>query len=553
MTDGLHRGRVEKCDGRTLRSALVAATAWVEKNAERINALNVFPVPDGDTGSNMWLTLQSAVAEASALPDGATAGAVAHAVAHGALMGARGNSGVILSQVLRGFARALDDKPSLNAVDFAAALTEGAATAYRAVIKPVEGTILTVARESAEAADLAAKGGADIDDTLAQTVIAAHQSVLKTPSLLPVLAEAGVVDAGGQGYLHFLEGLLRYFRGETEAVAVAPQTIAGPRGVVEEPYGYCTEFLIQGQALDVQTLREIMVSHGESVLVVGDETAVRVHLHTFDPGAVLSAAVKHGTLHKVKIDNMQEQHREFLLTGQLDPPPAEKRPDLPGHSQAPSEVALVAVASGEGLTEVFKSLGATSVVQGGQTMNPSTGELLRAVDQAPSDAVILLPNNSNIVLTAQQVVPLSKKRLVVVPTQTIPQGVAALMAYNYEADVETNAASMRRASDQIRTVEVTRAVRDAKVDGVQVEAGDAIALVDGKLVTTGRTLEEVTLTALAHAGVERAELVTVYFGEGASRESAMALGAEVEGRWPNCAVELVDGGQPHYPFIISVE
>jgi DAK2 domain fusion protein YloV len=548
---------VETCDGRQLRAALFAATAWVEKNAESVNALNVFPVPDGDTGSNMWLTLQSAVAETTSLPDTATAGAVAHAASHGALMGARGNSGVILSQILRGFARSLDDKPTVNAADLATALAEGSATAYRAVIKPVEGTILTVARESGEAAEAAAQAGATLDAVLAQSVVAAGHSLARTPSLLPVLAEAGVVDAGGQGYLHFLEGLLSYFRGETEGQAVPQVVTAGPRGVVEEPYGYCTEFIIQGSAIDVDVVRESMVRQGESVLVVGDDSIVRVHLHTFDPGAVLTMAIQHGTLHRVKIDNMQEQHREFLRSGQLEltsPAPSEAKPASAGPSlTAVSEVALVAVASGDGLSEVFRSLGATSVVAGGQTMNPSTGELLRAVEGAPADAVILLPNNSNIVLTAQQVVPLSKKRLVVVPTQTIPQGVAALMAYAHGVDVEANAASMKRACDQIRTVEVTRAVRDAKVDGVQVEEGDAIALVDGRLVTTGCTLEEVALTALAHAGVERGELVTLYFGEGAGRNQSEALEAEISERWPSCAVEIVDGGQPHYPFIISVE
>ncbi|MHB1005133.1 MAG: DAK2 domain-containing protein [Chloroflexota bacterium] len=557
MTKGLRAGRVESCDGPQLQVALTAATAWVERNAEMINALNVFPVPDGDTGSNMWLTLQSAVAEANALGDDATAGAVAHAASHGALMGARGNSGVILSQILRGIARGLDSSSSVDATALAGALAEGAATAYKAVIKPVEGTILTVARESAEAAEAAAKGGADLELMLSQTVLAARESLARTPSLLPVLAEAGVVDAGGQGYLTLLEGLLKYFRGDATGSGEKVERVAGPTGLTEEPYGYCTEFIIQGAGLDIDSVRRLISAKGESVLVVGDDTVIRVHLHTFDPGAVLSEAVQHGTLHKIKIDNMQEQHREFLLSGQLELNSATraetKRPDVPQPAAPSGDVALVAVVSGNGLTEVFRSLGATIVVPGGQTMNPSTGELLRAVESVPASAVIILPNNGNIVLTAQQVKPLSKKRLVVVPTQTIPEGVAALMAYNYESDLDVNAAAMTKAANGIHTVEVTRAVRAAKIDGVQVEEGAAIAVVDGKLVSAADDLVQAAVAGLAEASVDQAELITLYYGDGAGPQDADTLAKVVEQRWPGRTVEVVDGGQPHYPYIISVE
>ncbi len=557
MTGGLLAGRVEACDGPTLRAALAAATAWLEQDAERINALNVFPVPDGDTGSNMWLTMQSAVAEANRTASEATAGAVAHAASHGALMGARGNSGVILSQILRGIARVLDDRPTFGAAELAAALSEGAATAYKGVIRPVEGTILTVAREAAESAGQAAREGADLLQTLARAVVAAKESLARTPTLLPVLAEAGVVDAGGQGYLTVLEGLLRHFRGDGQAGEVPVEQDVGRPVLEEGSYGYCTEFIVRGENVDEEGLRAAIAAMGESVMVVGEAGLVRVHVHTFDPGAILSLALRHGTLHKIKIDNMQEQHREYLLSGQLELAPARAadrqllEDDSADRQQL--DVALVTVASGNGLTEVFRSLGATIVVHGGQTMNPSTGELLQAVESAPAESVVLLPNNGNIVATAQQVLPLSKKRLVVVPTQTLPQGVAAMMAFNYEADLETNAEAMKQAAEQIRTIEITRAVRAAKVDGLQVRDGDAIALVDGRLVGTGEGLEAVVFAALADAGVQEAELVTVYYGEGASREEAEALAAQVEERWPGRTVEVVDGGQPHYPYIISLE
>jgi len=371
-----------------------------------------------------------------------------------------------------------------------------------------------------------------------------------------VLAEAGVVDAGGQGYLAFLEGLLQHFRGEAPEVGAPLEKAGESLAQTEKVYGYCTEFLLRGQDLDVDALRSLIVAQGESGLVVGDGNLLRVHVHTFDPGAILTAALKYGTLHKIKIDNMAEQHREFLLAGQMDAAVAPgEYPAAAGHGgKAPTgDVALVAVASGDGMTEVFRSLGASTVVPGGQTMNPSTGELLQAVESTPASAVVILPNNGNIVLTAQQVVPLSRKHLVVVPTRTVPQGVAALMAFNYEADLEANTAAMRKAAERVRTVEVTKAVRSVKMDGLVVAEGAAIALADGELVASGGSPDEAALSALPHCGVEHAELVTIYYGEGAGREAAEQLSLAIGQRWPGPAVEVIAGGQPFYPYIISVE
>lgn len=561
MTRRSRANRVDSCDGPALRAALQIAAGWLDANVDQINALNVFPVPDGDTGSNMSLTMRSAVAEASGTPPNATAGAVARAAAHGALMGARGNSGVILSQILRGLARGLDDKPSFGAGDLAVALAEGAATAYRGVIKPVEGTILTVARESAAEAETTAAAGGDLRELLTAVVAAGRESLARTPSLLPVLAEAGVVDAGGQGYLAFLEGLLRYFNGDNVTIVPREEPVARRPTVEQGQYGYCTEFLLRGQALDVETLRREVAVQGESALVVGDGSVVRVHVHTFDPGAVLSAAARFGSLHSIKIDNMADQHRDYLLSVQAEEvardsvgirPVQAERAFLPS-SPPDGELSLVVVASGSGCTQLFRSLGAAVVVPGGQTMNPSTRDLIEAVESAPGQTVVLLPNNGNIVPTAQQAVSMTNKRVVVVPTLSVPQGVSAMMAYNFESDLDSNVRAMSQAAERVRTVETTRAVRAAKVDGLQVEEGAAIALLDGQLVATGADLAEVALTALARASAGDAELVTVIFGEAASRLDAEELSESISRRWPNLSVEVVDGGQPHYPFIISVE
>lgn len=564
MTKRLRPRRADTCDGGGLKAALLAATAWLEQNADKINALNVFPVPDGDTGSNMWLTLQSAVAEANGTPATAGAGAVARAAAHGALMGARGNSGVILSQILRGIARGLDEKASFASQDLAAALADGAATAYRGVIKPVEGTILTVARESAETAQRAASEGVDMEGLLVRVVASARESLARTPSLLPVLAEAGVVDAGGQGYLAFLEGLLKHFGGDESAVGAEREPKASRPTVHEGQYGYCTEFLLRGDSINVEALRETIAAQGESALVVGDASLARVHLHTFDPGRVLSEAARYGSLHKIKIDNMAEQHHEYLLANELrqqEAPASAVRPPSPAvgdrlwtRNVVPdSDLSLVVVASGAGCTQLFRSLGAEVVVPGGQTMNPSTRELLEAVESASTNTVILLPNNRNIVTTAQQAVDMSSKRVAVISTLTVPQGVAAMMAYNYEATLENNMRAMRHAIERVRTVEVTRAVRAAKVDGLQVEVGAAIALVDGKLVASETDLAAAALAAMPQANLQTAELVTIIYGEATTQTEAEALAGSVRERWPSLSVEVVDGGQPHYPYIISIE
>jgi hypothetical protein len=517
-----------------------AATAWLERSAAEINSLNVFPVPDGDTGTNMLLTMRSAILEASRSSD-ESASKVAHAIAHGALMGARGNSGVILSQILRGLATTLDEKDCLEGSDLVAGLREGSNLAYKAVSHPVEGTILTVVREASAAAQEVSATN-NLGNIMESIVSAAKDSVARTPSLLEVLREAGVVDAGGLGLYVIFEGVLCYLRGEVREAYEIPQPVpmelpSARVAVGEHLYGYCTEFMIEGQNLSLDEIRERLEAIGESVLVVGDENVVRIHVHTFDPGAAISYATSLGTLHQVKVQNMDEQHEDFLTMKRL----------------APVEIATVAVASGDGLMDVFRSIGVTAVVPGGQTMNPSTGELLKMVASVPSNKVILLPNNPNILFGAEQVRELSAKRVEIVPTETIPQGVAALLAFNYEADFEANVAAMKKAISAVRTVEVTTAVRPAKFGNLSMKEGQAIAFLDGELVAVSDRIPQVLNEVLAQTNLEQGEIVTIYYGADTEVAEAKGIAEALRQKYPHLEVEAIYGGQPHYNYIVSVE
>ena len=537
------------CTGRELKSFLEAGTAWLEAHAANINALNVFPVPDGDTGTNMVLTMHAALEEIKAAPDDSAA-AVAHATAHGALMGARGNSGVILSQLFRGLASGLDGKAQFDGADFAAALNEASITAYKGVIKPVEGTILTVGREAAEAAQaLVEEGQVDFLPVLERVVAAAKDSVARTPLLLDVLRDAGVVDAGGQGLFVILQGGLKHMRGEPlEALEVVEEMALPVEGVTserEKQWGYCTEFMIKGQDLNLEEFKERMIAWGDSVLVVGDEHTTKVHVHTFRPGEVIGYASSKGTLHDIKIDNMQDQHREYLVI-------AEEATPVPSAEEM-SGIATVVVASGAGLRRVFESLGVGTIVPGGQTMNPSTQELLQAIEKAGSRDVIVLPNNGNVLLAAQKASELSQKNVVVVPSETIPQGISALLSFNYQADFEKNAQAMEKAAQSVQTAEITRAIRSVKINGLEVEEGEIIGLLNGDLTASGKTIEEVVSQILEHMDAAQYEIITVYYGEDATQSQAEDLVRHMKEKYSEQEWEIIDGGQPHYWYIISAE
>ncbi len=539
------------CNGIGLRRALEAGTAWLERHVELINALNVYPVPDGDTGTNMLLTMRAALDELNNPSSlSASASAVAHTVAYGALMGARGNSGVILSQLFRGLARSLDKKEAFDALELAQAMKEASATAYQGVIKPVEGTILTVAREAAEAAMAAAQEKNDFIYVLERTVEEARHSVARTPSLLSVLAEAGVVDAGGQGLLVILEGALRFARGEEIGEPSMVETTTELEVPVEEEYGYETMFVLHGEDLNVDEIREAISTMGESVLVVGDSKVVKVHVHTMEPGKPLDYAAKLGSLTQISVENLQEQYREFVRRSEAIAP---ERPHSPSATEDLGDVAIVAVAPGEGLARVFESLGASTVVPGGQTMNPSTQEILEAIQSVDAEKVIVLPNNVNIIMAAQQAGELSPKQVVVVPTKSVPQGVSALLAFNYQVDLETNGQMMERAAHNVRTAEITTATRAAQINGVSVVKGQYIGLLDGELTASGSTLEEVIHKMLHQMKVDEQEIITIYYGRDVADVEAEKLADEIRASYPDQEVELVDGGQPYYQYIISVE
>ena len=536
--------------GQDLREMFAAATNWLEKSASDIDALNVFPVPDGDCGTNMLLTMRSTIEEAYKVHDHDVS-AVAQAMANGALMGARGNSGVILSQFWRGLAQGLAEKEIFTGSDLANALLQASAMAYKGLSNPVEGTILTVIKDAAAAAQAqAATGDSDLISVLEAAVNAANESVANTPSLLAVLREAGVVDAGGQGLYTLLEGALYYLRGEVELMQFRkpwviasniPVTARPPEMLAEEevPFGYCTEFLLKGENLDPDKLRKKLAKKGQSLIVVGDDATIRAHIHTLDPGSVIGYVTSLGTMHNVSIRNMDEQHQDFL----------EMRKE-----RAPAvDMAVIAVVSGDGLADVFTSLGVTATVPGGQTMNPSTKDLLQAVEAVASDKIIILPNNKNIVLTAEQVQSLTKKSIKVVPTKTIPQGVAALLAFDYEADFETNGRLMKEALSIVRSIEITRAVRSTKLNGLSIKKKQAIGLLDGDLVAAGDNTTDVLNEVLAKIGLDKAEVITIYYGADTEEAEAKQVSATIREKNPDLQVEVVRGGQPHYNYIVSIE
>jgi len=542
--------QVESITGQELREMFATATTWLEKSVPDIDALNVFPVPDGDCGTNMLLTMRSTIEEAYQAPD-RSASAVAQAMARGALMGARGNSGVILSQIWRGLAQGLAKKESFTGSDLADALLQASTMAYKALSNPVEGTILTVVREAASAAQAqASSGNGDLISVMEATVNAANESVANTPSLLPVLREAGVVDAGGQGLYTILEGALRYLRGETEQMQFRkPQMIASNIPLVtrlphmvpaeEVPYGYCTNLVIKGEGLNPDRLRKRLGKKGQSLIVAGDESTLRIHIHTYDPGSIIHYAASLGTLHEISISNMDEQYQDFLKMQK------ERMPAV--------DIAVVAVVSGDGLSDIFTSLGVAAIVPGGQTMNPSTKDLLQAAELVVSDKVIILPNNKNVVLTAEQVQSLTTKVIKVVPTETTPQGVAALLAFDYEADLETNAQLMTEAKSAIKTIEITRAVRSTQLNGLTIKKKQAIGLLDGDLLAVGNNTTDVLNKMLTKLDLNKAEIITIYYGADTELAEAEQVSASIREQYPQLQVDVVRGGQPHYNYIVSIE
>jgi DAK2 domain fusion protein YloV len=549
--------RISVFDGQDLKKAMLAGAASLEEHREIINALNVFPVPDGDTGSNLYATVQAAFRDVINSED-TSAGVISAKLAHGALLGARGNSGVIFSQILRGLAQGLDKKQTFSSLDLAFALDEAQRLAYRAVIKPVEGTILTVVRETAEAAMASAKRGDDLVMMMQESIVAARQSVARTPDLLPTLKQAGVVDAGGQGFCTILEGVWRYVRGESGQVttssflasstdAVLDSAMKKGRVKIEEEFGYEVVFLLQGEKLDVEGIRQSIIDMGGvSTVVAGDEKMLKVHTHTEWPGKILDYGVSIGSLLDINIENLQEQSLTYAAESEAEHAVEQIQP-------VTQQIATVAVVAGPGFERVFRSIGVTAIVPGGQTMNPSTEELLAAVNAVDARQVILLPNNSNVILSARQVSGLSDKEVFVVPTESMPQGIAALLGFNFEADFEANCESMSEAVTHIQTAEITTAIRTVNIGGVRVREGDLIGLVNGNLVIAGQDMDYVIRETLQRMNIDRYEIVTLYFGEGVTEQQAEDTARSIKEKYSHLEIEVVDGGQPHYAYIISAE
>ncbi len=517
------------------------AARRLEQNKEMVNALNVFPVPDGDTGINMALTMGAAVREL----DKVTAqdlGSVAEAFAFGSLMGARGNSGVILSQLLRGLSLGLAGKEQVGPGELAKAVEMAARTAYQAVMKPTEGTILTVAREGARACVQAAAQGKDVLGVLEAWHRGSVDSLARTPQMLAVLKEAGVVDAGGQGLVFIIEGAIMALKGEEapeEALPVEEEAIFAP--VVDQGpinFTYCTELLVMGEGFSLDTLRSELGELGDSLLVVGSPQLTKVHVHSNHPGEVLEICLKRGSLKEIHIENMREQSQEF----------APQQEELPQ-----KELAVVAVTTGDGLSSIFKSLGADAIIEGGQSMNPSAEDLVAAIEKVPSANVIVLPNNGNVILTAQQATELTKKTVSVVPTKTIPQGLAALLALNTADPLEENLERMEAAMRGVQTGEVTYAVRNSQLNGFTIDQHDSLGLANGEIKVVGKARTAVTLDLIAAMASEDAGLITVYWGQDVESGEVEDLTAQLEKQYPDYDVEVHYGGQPLYYYIISVE
>jgi uncharacterized protein len=553
------------CDGAGLIAGFRAAVANLEAHVDEVNALNVFPVPDGDTGSNMLATVRVALDEAEAL-GAQTAGRIAAAISFGALMGARGNSGVITSQICRGIAEGLEGKRRFNGLDLAHALGRGAELAYAAVGKPVEGTILTVIREAAAAAKAAAEHDDDIETVLGATVNAAEAAVARTPSLLPILREAGVVDSGGQGLFRLFQGALLHLVGRSAAGAVGARLRSGakPSALVahsDEGFGYETMLLLQprpGASLDPDAIRRELESIGESVVVVGDGKAVKIHVHSERPDVILEHALALGSLSRISVENLDQQARDLREERASEFTGAGPAGPIQGGTPAPTDapvlpLAVVAVAAGDGLVAIFRDFGVAAVVQGGQTANPSTGELLQAIEAVNAIETLLLPNNPNVVLAAQQVAALTSRAVFVVPTRNAAEGIAALLALDPTRAGAANVDDMSSAARAIESLSVTTAVRDARVSGRKVRRGQTIVLDpdDGLVAVDGD--RDRAIDAAVRGLRPGIELVTLFYGDGADLAEAEATAHLIGVARAGVEVEVRHGGQPHYRYLISAE
>ncbi|WP_174613236.1 DAK2 domain-containing protein [Virgibacillus ihumii] len=547
-------------NGETFAKMVLSGAHHLTNNAQKIDALNVFPVPDGDTGTNMNLSMTSGANEVKNV-DSDDISKVSNAFAKGLLMGARGNSGVILSQLFRGFARGMDSKQTLTTEDLAKAFESGVSTAYKAVMKPVEGTILTVAKDAAAAAVEESKREEDVIALMEKVVKEAKLSLQRTPDLLPVLKEVGVVDSGGQGLVTIYEGFLASLKGEklperqTDDAEMEEMVNAEHHKIAQDfmdtseiEFGYCTEFMVKFEneklsknPFDEEAFRNELSKHGDSLLVVADDEIAKIHVHAEYPGQVMTLGQRYGSLINMKIENMREQHT--AIVGK----------DKKAVSTEQAEYGIVTVAMGSGLKTLFESLGASVVIEGGQTMNPSTQDIATAIEKANAKNVIILPNNKNIVMAAEQAAELAEVNAEVITTKTIPQGISAMLAFHPEADIKENKTAMDDAGAQVKTGQVTYAVRDTQIDGITIEKGHFMGIADGKITSSNQDKLETVKSLLNEMILEDDEILTILQGEEASDDEVDAIVKYVEEKYEDIEVELHKGNQPIYSFIFSVE
>ena len=549
---------MEKLNGLVLAEMIDLGSKNLAKNAEKINALNVFPVPDGDTGTNMTLSMSSGAKETAANVV-ENIGELGKAFSKGLLMGARGNSGVILSQLFRGMSQYIADKKEVDAKEFAEAIQNGVSIAYKAIIKPVEGTILTVAREAAEAGLKAAENTTSVVEVMEAIYFEAQASLKRTPELLPILKEVGVVDSGGQGLVCVYQGFVAALKGEEIEGLEAVETnvvdmqfeddhdmdFMSPEDIV---YGFCTEFTVrlnkEKKEFDEAKFREDMSKFGDSLLVISDSEYVKIHVHTETPGDVFNYGQQYGELIKIKSDNMREQHREVL------------RKQEAKQTTAPKELkeqAMISISMGAGLSKVLTSMGVDYIVEGGQTMNPSTEDIMKAIKEVNAKNIFIFPNNKNIQLAAKQAAELAEENVFVVESKTAPQGLAAVMVYNPQAAAEENFANMQEVLSTVSTLEVTHAVRDTNIEGVEIKKDEFMGIRDGKIVVSNLSLNTVLEELLEKSLDEDSEIVTLYLGEESTEEYTDFLEQLIEEKYPDVEVELIESGQPVYPYIIGVE
>lgn len=554
---------ITSLNGKRFAEMIIQGSNHLAANAQMVDALNVFPVPDGDTGTNMNLSMTSGAKEVQNNVQ-EHIGKVGTSLSRGLLMGARGNSGVILSQLFRGFAKAIEHKSEINSEEFAQAFEAGVQTAYKAVMKPVEGTILTVAKDAAKQAVSSAANHQDLIQVMEEIVTEANASLKRTPDLLPVLKEVGVVDSGGQGLVFVYEGFLAVLKGEALPVRSANgpsmddminaehhMNVQGHMNTEDILYGYCTEFMVRleseklaNKSFDEEKFRNDLSEYGDSLLVISDDEVVKVHIHSEQPGTCLNYGQQYGSLIKLKIDNMREQHTAIV---------GESNTSLQTKPSTKEKYGVVSVAMGAGISELFKSIGAKSVIEGGQTMNPSTEDIVKAVEEAYADHVIILPNNKNIIMAANQAADVLGDHVTVIPTKTVPQGMAALLAFNPSLDAEENKKAMIEALSHVKTGQITYAVRDTSIDGLAIETGDFMGIAEGTIKVKDKDMTQAAKDLLSDMIDEDSEILTILYGEDATAEDVEGLVAFCNENFEDVEVEVHNGKQPLYSFIFSIE